>query len=353
MTPRERVEAILRGRPADRVPFTMYANKLPRCQVELELRNAGLCILERGPGVFEAVSPNVKTSWISYDEKGAHYVKAFIETPRGLLTTIERPGIGTTWRVKRMFTGPDDYAAVISMVRDRQYVPSYDGFVRARERYGEGSFLRPGIGYSPLQEIIYTVMGVEQFSIEWAERRDDLMKLYDALTEDRRKIYPILADSPAVAFNYGGNVSPEVVGKERFEKYIVPHYDEAAEVLHRKGKLMGVHLDANNKLLAPGVARSLMDYVEAFTPPPDCDMSVAEALAAWPGKVLWINFPSSVHLMGVATVEETTRQILREAAPGDRFIMGVTEDVHDDAWPRTFPAIARIINEEGRLPLRG
>jgi hypothetical protein len=194
-------------------------------------------------------------------------------------------------------------------------------------------------------------MGVEQFSIEWAERRDELMRLYDVLTEDRRKIYPLLADSPADIFNYGGNVSVEVVGVERFRKFILPHYDEAAEIVVKKGKLLGSHLDGNNRQLAPYVAASQLDFVEAFTPPPDCDLGVKEALEMWPGKILWVNFPSSVHLSGASAVEEMMRQILVEAAPGDRFLVGITEDVHEDAWRQTFPAMAKVINEEGRLPL--
>ena len=64
MTPRERVEAVLRGRMPDQVPFTIYANKLPRCQVELELRNAGACILERSPVVVRTIRKGVFSVWI-------------------------------------------------------------------------------------------------------------------------------------------------------------------------------------------------------------------------------------------------------------------------------------------------
>jgi hypothetical protein len=194
-------------------------------------------------------------------------------------------------------------------------------------------------------------MGLEQFSVEWAERRDQLLRLYDALTEDRRKIYPIVAESPALIANYGGNVSPEVMGRERFERYILPHYNEAAEILHAHGKLLGVHFDANTRLLAPGIARSKIDYVEAFTPAPGSDMTLAEAREAWPDKILWINFPSPVHLQPVTVVEETARRLLREAAPGDRFLMGITEDVPSDRWRENFLAISRILRTEGRLPI--
>lgn len=43
MTPRQRVENVLNGKKADRVPFTVYANMIYMSQAERELRNDGLC----------------------------------------------------------------------------------------------------------------------------------------------------------------------------------------------------------------------------------------------------------------------------------------------------------------------
>jgi hypothetical protein len=100
------------------------------------------------------------------------------------------------------------------------------------------------------------------------------------------------------------------------------------------------------------VAGSALDYIEAFTPAPDTDLSLAEARAAWPDKVLWINFPSSAHLAPLPAIEEKTRQLLREAGDGRGFLMGITEDVPEERWRGNFLAISRVLNEEGRLPLR-
>ncbi len=135
-------------------------------------------------------------------------------------------------------------------------------------------------------------------------------------------------------------------GKQRFEKYVVPLYNEAAEVFHKHGKLIGAHLDGNNRLWAKAVAASGLDYVEAFTPSPDTDMSVADALAAWPGKVLWLNFPSSLHLASIERIKAATRQIVREAVTGNRLIIGITEDIPEDRWQANMLAIARVIDEE-------
>lgn len=59
MTPKRRVEAVLRGEKVDRVPFTIYENKLPQSSVERYLRNEGLCIVNRRYPVFKVFSPNV------------------------------------------------------------------------------------------------------------------------------------------------------------------------------------------------------------------------------------------------------------------------------------------------------
>ena len=115
---------------------------------------------------------------------------------------------------------------------------------------------------------------------------------------------------------FGGNVSSEVIGPERFRSFILPHYDALAALLHERGKLLGVHFDADTKAFARDIAESRIDFIEAFTPSPDTDMSVTEARSFWKEKALWINFPSSVHLAGPDVVEETTRSILRDAGSG-------------------------------------
>ncbi len=353
MTPRARVETVLRGEWADHVPFTAYENKVITSEAERMLRNEGLCIVLRSPSVYTISSPNVRRETTSYTEKDVACVRTIVKTPVGELSAQDRPAPeeATTWHAERLFKRPEDYRPLEFMIRDLRYSPNYEAFSRAQEMAGGDCFLRAGIGYEPLHEIMYSLMGIEQFSIEWAERRDEVMRLYEALVEDRRKIYPIVAKSPALAVNYGGNVSGEVVGLERFCNYYVPHYIECADILHANGKLLGVHLDANNRLLAEEIGRSGIDYVEAFTPEPDCDMTVAEARTAWPDKILWINFPSSLHLSEPHVVEEETRQILREAAPGDRFLIGITENVPPDRWRQNYTAISRVVNSDGRLPI--
>jgi hypothetical protein len=73
--------------------------------------------------------------------------------------------------------------------------------------------------------------------------------------------------------NYGGNVIPGVVGEANFPEYFVPHYKEAAEIMHARGKLLGCHLDGRNTPIMDAVAKTGLDYIEAYDP------GIKEALA--------------------------------------------------------------------------
>lgn len=188
-------------------------------------------------------------------------------------------------------------------------------------------------------------MELETFAIEWMERRDEIEKLVDIQVKKLRQVYEIVAKSPALIANFGGNETSNVMGRERYEKYVFPYHNEAAEIMHKHGKLLGSHLDGNNKIWADLVAKSGLDYIEAFTPSPDSDMSIEDAFNVWHDKILWINFPSSVHLCSVKEIEKTTQHIIN-ASRGHRLIMGITEDIPQDRWQENLLAISREINSQ-------
>jgi len=352
LTPRERVERAVRFEDVDHVPFTMYECMIPQCEAERVMRNEGMCIVQRGPNVFGVRRPNVlATETHTYVEDGRRRTRRLTRTTEGDLTTVDEPADFTSWHLEKMFKGPDDYAALLAYASDVEIVPSYEPFIRMSELKGGDAVMRGAVGLEPMQLIIHHWMGVETFAIEWIERRDEVLKLYDALVEERRKTYPVLAESPCEHFNYGGNVTPEIIGEQRFREYYVPNYEECCEVLQPAGKLVGCHFDANTRVIADAIAETSLDYIEAFTPAPDTDMSVAEARQKWPEKALWINYPSSVFLRSDEEMEQVTIDLLRQAAPGNGFVIGITEDMPPDRWIDGCMTINRTVREHGRLPI--
>ncbi|MFZ4694499.1 MAG: hypothetical protein ACOYMV_05155 [Verrucomicrobiia bacterium] len=340
LSPLARVEAVLRGGRTDKVPFTMYESKIPQCSAERALRNRGLCIVKRDVPVFRTVRPNVRTTEAVEWRDGKRFVRTRHETPVGALESLREEAGFTSWIHEKLFKSPEDYKALLFFIRDARHAANYGAFARAQTDFGGDAIFRAGFGLEPLQELISGgLMDMQDFCVEWMDHRDEILRLYEANVEQRRKIYPLVAESPALIANYGGNVVVDVIGAKGFEEYYLPHYWEAAEVMHRHGKLIGCHFDANCRVMAPLIAKSGLDYIEAFTPAPDTDMTLAEARAAWPDKILWINFPSSVHLRPNAEVEETAFRLAEEAGRYEGFLVGVTEDIPPDCWQASCRAI--------------
>ena len=138
-------------------------------------------------------------------------------------------------------------------------------------------------------------------------------------------------------------------GPDRFRRYIAPCYDEFAEMLHARGKKLGSHLDGKMVGLKEAVAETKLDFIEAFAPFPDGDLPLAEARTVWPEKVIWINYPSALHLGTPERITEATRQVIRDVAPGDRFLVGITENIPDQAWQTSMTVISRVLKEEGQI----
>jgi len=356
MTGREKLEAVFRGEMAEAVPFALKGWRVPSCTLERELRNRGMAILD-SRSVCACRCPNVKESVTTETVNGLVRTTTVYETPRGTLScAMERQPSAprteqTAWHAEFMFKTEPDYDPIEFMIRDTQAVATYESYTRGLDKAGTDAAFKSSAPGAAIHVLMYQIMGIETFSMEMADRPERVMALHKALVEQHRRIYEVVAKGPADIIQFGGNYAPEVLGKPRFLEFVVPHWQEVCDLFHEEKKLVGAHLDANNKLWAKEIGESGLDWIEAFSPSPDTDMTVAEARAAWPGKILFTNFPSAVHLAEPAVIRDATLQILKDSAPGDRFIIGITENVPDDRWRVSFPIILDTCNEFGCLPI--
>ena len=355
MTPRERVLAVLRGEMPDRVPFTIKRPQPPRGEIERKLRNEGLAIcIEELP--FTTSRPNVEVLSHERWKNGMPYVRETFRTPVGEISqewAIE-PGYGSRHIFQYMVTRPEDYEAAEFLIRDEVYTPAFEHFSRAEQIMGQDGFVFGGwLPPTPLMKMLWELMGAEGFAIALAEQADAFRGLYETLLEKQRQQVRLVADSPALVAHIPENLTAEMVGRERFQEYVLPVYAEFSSILKEKGKLLAAHCDGHLKLLADDLAASALDIIEAFCPFPDGDMTMAEARQCWPDKIIWINFPSPLHLEPPEKIKAHVRDILKAVAPGDRFLFGITEDIPDGVWDVSLPAISSALQEYGKLPLSG
>jgi EAL domain-containing protein (putative c-di-GMP-specific phosphodiesterase class I) len=99
------------------------------------------------------------------------------------------------------------------------------------------------------------------------------------------------------------------------------------------------------------IAETNVDIIEAFTPPPTGNLSLKEARSLWKNKVIWLNFTSSIHTCPPEEIRTHTINLLQEAIPGDRLLVGITENVPEDVLERSLKTISQTLYEKGVLPL--
>ena len=327
LTPRQQVETSLRGGFPGRVPFTIYEYAIPQNSVERALRNRGMCIVNRRIPVYRTVWNDVKETRFSWFEKGKLFEKTILSTPVGEITAVAEQAGFTVWQHEKFFKRKEDYKVLKFIAENEHYIPDYTPWLQAEKAAGGDVIFRAGMGLEPLQTFISgTWMSMETFCYEWMDSRDEILEIAAVVRRNRLAAAQIIADSPALHANYGGNVTPEIIGPEIFEKYYIPCYNEVADIFHSRGKLLGCHLDGNNSIIAEAVAGSQLDFIEAFTPE-DTDMTLQQAREIWKNKVIWLNFPSSWHLKNDNEVTAATMDLLSQVSVHDGLIMGITEDM--------------------------
>lgn len=350
LAPGERTRRALLGEQVDKVPFTVYENKVYYGSAERQLRNDGMCIVQRSPQFFKTILTDCLKQMILKEADGNTERHTVIKTTEGELTSVivDRGERHNPWHKKMLFSHADDYKALKAYLSDISYEENFQA-VNEKEKQGGGDFfMRQKLGYSPFNDLIYTYIGLERFWYEWADNRKKILELYEILCDKQVKLCEIVKDAPVLAINLCGNVTASVVSPDIFKQYYLPCYNQAAEILHKGGKLCGAHFDGITLPYADSIAKSELDYLEALTPPPTCDVEISKACQLWPDKALWINFPSSLHLESTEIIRDTTRHILKDAKGHKRFLLGITEDVPQDIWPTSFKVILEEINKYGR-----
>jgi len=347
---RERAMAVYRGEEPDRIPWLIYDGLCPRGFMDRQLRNRGLGLKVSAPILREEM-PHVRVETKTI----GNIVYRTYHTPVGDLTAKERIGLregaGSSWTVEHPVKHVSDFEIAEFLAEDTIYVPDYEPFQRAEQNLGDDGIVFVWAGKSPLQKMQIELLGYRAFAIALYMYPKEFESLQRVLEKKADERYRIIAESPAEIVNGTDNINSEIVSPRLFEKYLIPFYDRQAQILHKAGKILENHMDGKLKGLRDLIARINLDVVEAFTPPPMGDLPLAEARQAWRGKIISLNFPESVFLEGLDTVRKNTLEILNEAAPGEDFMITVTEDIPVECRWSGLLVITDMLLKHGVYPL--
>ena len=328
----ERLSAVLNHKKPDRVPFAIYPELFPRGDFEREMRNRGVGLAE-GSSTIISKQPNV-----SIEKREEDLVSTIYHTPVGNISTkmathlrgdiggewLSEETSGGSWQKKWMIENLNDYAPAIFMIDDTVFYSSNDDYYYRTRHLGKDGFLS-GNGLGTPYESSVDYFGLTKWSYEQTDHPDQFAKLLGALERREERKFPLAVNSPMKIIRVGAILGS--YGPEKFEKYMLPFYKKYIPLIHGAGKTCLLHAhNSNLKAFKDLIAQMDVDIVEAFTPPPVGDLSIAEARATWGAKtIIGINIPETIFYQGKEQATQYTIDLLRSDPARDSLVIILTE----------------------------
>jgi len=335
---KERMKAVLRHEEPDQVPVGVHADLFPRGEFERKCREIGVGLVEVFAPYIWSEMPNV-----SVETRTQGNIETIIyHTPVGDVSCKRWsrkscPRIGFP-PIDYLFKDEADYDVLIYMIDDTIFHRRDEGYYDIVRDYGGDGIVTAGqeSGITSPYANAWDYMGLQKWAIEQYRNPHDFDKLMKALERRVERLLPLLADGPAEIVHCGG--ISNFYGPKQFEKYDIPFYNKYLPLLQSKGKLCMVHAHSPNlKCLKDLIPKTGFDIIEAFTPPPVGDLSVAEASDAWGDDIIvWVNFPESIYYWGAEETKKYTLNLLKEGAQAFVYTEMATKGIIDEVTNRVF-----------------
>jgi len=372
MNHRERYQAVLDGRPPDRVPFAprlllWYNARLATDTMPDEYKGLSLRELERklrigtparDGKVFAMRHEGVEV--VTRRDGGQYIVEQ--HTPVGTLRTVthysddlnalDMAGREEEWLLKT----PEDYRIWEWIWEHTYWDPAYKDYQVYDAEIGADGLPMVGIGDAPFHEFLLRGVGYGNGYYHLADHTKEVEHLLAVMTEvQRERMWPVVAQSPARLFLHGVHHSSAFTPPPIYRKYILPYYEEFVPLLHENGKQVAMHADNDTSLILELLALAGYDMLECFVTAPMVPLTLEQARKTLGNRVILYGCLPSL-LFSASFPEDEFRTYVHHAfdvlAPGDAVILGVADNVMPDSVIERVAYVQQVVEERGTYPIR-
>ena len=354
MNMRERMLAVIRRGRLDRVPFVQYDNTAGPNETIWNVIGRDNMGLLRWCAAHRFEHPNCRFESEQITRNGQPGWRNTLVTPAGNLQEDKLlvPNMGgVTGFAKHYVQNAEDYDVLIAYLDDITVVEDATSVRQAVDELGDDGLPHAHIGRTPFQQLWtqwVSIMDLSMHMVDAPQLVGRCMELMGAILLQVAEVTALAARDVEIPYIViGDNITAAMIGEERFREYCVSWYNAVAARTAGQDIPLYVHMDGDLKPLGDAIRESAVSGLDSFTPLPDNDLTVADALSTWPDIRLLVNFPSSVHLADSETIHDQAKQILAEGGHSGRMQIQISENTPPEAWRRSFPQIVRAIDEFG------
>lgn len=247
------------------------------------------------------------------------------------------------WRQEHLIKKPGDYRILARALSDVEITAVPGAFAQSGAALGENGVTLgvPESRRTAFQAIQIDLAGLERFSIDVALGCPELLDLIEVMNELTYREFEVMATMPVSHIKLWENLSIETMGPSLYRKHLVPVYERILGIASGSGQRLCVHYDGKLRVIAEDIRRLPFDGLDSVTPPPEGDLSTAEARELWPDKFLWLHPSLGWYRQPEEKLVGNVLQMAEDAGP-TRYCLMISEEVPDD-WERTIPLILRAL----------
>jgi len=357
MTLRERMMSVYRNKMPDKPAVGIYMRYLSRGEMERKARNGGLGIIayvpltsQIGPPwhMLEGFLSEVKGAELGsqyFYKNGTRYERRTYRTPRGEVSAEigKSIGEGSEHIAKHYIQQAEDYRTIDYIVQNTILTPNKELFRRTAHELGDDGVVMGRMDRTPYQKLLIELAGPERLLMDLFDDEEAVESLLDSMGRRYHEQIDMAMDSEADIIWIPDNVTVDMTPPENYEKYLMPHYQYCVKCAKETGKLVVAHYDGKIRPISRFINEIGFDAVESVSDPiMSGDMTFAEAVKAFPGKVILPNFPSN---LSNAPEQEIRGFIegLKEQARSVPLMLQISEDLAENCYERVIPIILKAM----------
>jgi hypothetical protein len=229
-------------------------------------------------------------AWL--DEK---HVRRTFRTPIGSLTEVlglDEWGLSRYHQEYRLKT-PEDFTVYEYLLQDEEWYWDQAAFEREVAAVGGRGIPQFYFRRSPIQGLYIENMGFENTVLFAFDHPAVIARFVEAATAADDAMYDVLCKAPIEVLNFGENIDAYMDPPPTWRKLLLPYWEKRVAQLQAAGKVTHIHIDGAMKPLIKLIRQSPFDAIEACTPVPQGDVTLAEIKEALATRCCWMASPRS------------------------------------------------------------
>ncbi|MFC1712409.1 uroporphyrinogen decarboxylase family protein [Candidatus Poribacteria bacterium] len=357
MTPRENLLAVLRHETPDYLPYTPLIGpynvpaSLPKALLKEKgnrfwkadiIRFLGGDIMDRSGGAVASVQRgDVETT----SKKEGDYTVHVTKTPVGSVTSrrksvvvdssyAETPSqedivpvgpIHLSRIVERSIKTVSDYKVIQYIYENTEHQLQDNGIRQYIDYIGDGGVAMAIGSGTPIMRLILDYAGIERVVYDLQDHPKQVESLLEVMNQRFLEWYQAAASSYAQVIMCSDDADTRLISPKMFERYEATVLKKCAEICHRQGKVLIVHMCGHVRGFLHLIRDTDIDALDCLCPPSTGNTTMKMARDVWEDKITIIariDPPVLVH-GNPEEVSAIVREMLRQVIPGDNFILVV------------------------------